>query len=515
MSSVFPTALDNIVANKAEASSQTSDHAPHHNLLAEAINAVQTELRPLVTEGPPIDPTNPVYGAVGDGVTDDTTALQAAIDAAISLARPLLVPSLTYLTGALTAEGSITILADDWNNAVFKAKAGTTKILTIGDGSTFTPYPLIRGIKFDGNNIAEAGVYIRHNVMRGTLSKCQIWRCTGGSGYGVYNEFGVAGSQSAVYWTLDNCIIRSNKVGVRMAGNVQGLALNDCHVLDNTVNNLWFGGGDAAVQIAGIALSHTDYERGSGNDGGNAISNLLVQGVYPLIINNSCYSEAWGADSRDIEVATDTVNPTWIVIDGYYGNDSAAYGEAAADYHIKLPNDATTVTLVLKNYRLTGQAVDLIENETASNKKTLYLPNASHNFVALNSDIEVAGGFRNVLWFTVNAPAGNSSGNCLLLNITGVTDHQLPYAGSITGIVVQRNGGSAPTAGTLTIEPTVAGTGIGMTGIINTTNPATVKTTQAKDTDAFTTGQAIGCTWTSSADWNGTGLYTVGIVYEF
>ena len=44
MASTYPGALDNIAANKANATVAIDDHAPHHNDLADAINAVQTAL---------------------------------------------------------------------------------------------------------------------------------------------------------------------------------------------------------------------------------------------------------------------------------------------------------------------------------------------------------------------------------------------------------------------------------------------------------------------------------------
>lgn len=44
MASTYPGALDSIAANKANATVAIDDHAPHHNDLTDAINAVQTAL---------------------------------------------------------------------------------------------------------------------------------------------------------------------------------------------------------------------------------------------------------------------------------------------------------------------------------------------------------------------------------------------------------------------------------------------------------------------------------------
>lgn len=44
MPSTFPTALDNIVANKTNSTVSLDDHAPHHNTLADAVNAVESAL---------------------------------------------------------------------------------------------------------------------------------------------------------------------------------------------------------------------------------------------------------------------------------------------------------------------------------------------------------------------------------------------------------------------------------------------------------------------------------------
>lgn len=44
MASNFPTSLDNLAANKTNTSPAVDDHAAHHNDLADAVNAVQSEL---------------------------------------------------------------------------------------------------------------------------------------------------------------------------------------------------------------------------------------------------------------------------------------------------------------------------------------------------------------------------------------------------------------------------------------------------------------------------------------
>lgn len=51
----------------------------------------------------PLYVTDPAYGVVGDGVTDDTTAVQAAVTAAYTAGRPLYWPDGTYLTTASIA----------------------------------------------------------------------------------------------------------------------------------------------------------------------------------------------------------------------------------------------------------------------------------------------------------------------------------------------------------------------------------------------------------------------------
>lgn len=59
-----------------------------------------------------------LWGAVGDGVTDDTSAIQAAIDNS----REVFIPSGTFLCGKLTLTSKVRIAGQEWTTSVIKLK---------------------------------------------------------------------------------------------------------------------------------------------------------------------------------------------------------------------------------------------------------------------------------------------------------------------------------------------------------------------------------------------------------
>src|SRR5216683_193494 len=75
------------------------------------------------------------FGAIGDGVTDDTKAIAAAIAAAATTGRGVYFPAKTYLTDVIILPAALSRFAGESKGATLKFKrqtyAANTALLTI------------------------------------------------------------------------------------------------------------------------------------------------------------------------------------------------------------------------------------------------------------------------------------------------------------------------------------------------------------------------------------------------
>ena len=123
------------------------------------------------------------FGAVGDGSTDDTTAVQKTITAALAAGRGVCVDGLSYITASLTIDR----LVDNQTNVFRIFAKGTGQGFKVNDGVTlfdttltYTTFPVSDYIRFDGVHFEEktpataTSYVINEKFLRITFEKCHF-----------------------------------------------------------------------------------------------------------------------------------------------------------------------------------------------------------------------------------------------------------------------------------------------------------------------------------------------------
>jgi hypothetical protein len=195
--------------------------------LTAALESVLGSIESLGDETGEVVPTDSTYGAIGDGTADDTTAIQAALTAAIAAGKRIRFPAGTYLiSSALTISTKGLIMygsgADD---VIIKQSSTTANGLTIDLGSAIDSKISIRDISFTCST-SSSGTAI--SVANGDRIRIE----------GVHtllyrNGIDVSAVSGAI---LRDCVVESND------GNAAVISLNlgarcratDCEVISST-----------------------------------------------------------------------------------------------------------------------------------------------------------------------------------------------------------------------------------------------------------------------------------------
>jgi len=230
------------------------------------------------------------YGTVGNGIADDTAALQAAITA--SYGRTLYIPAGTYLiTGdTLAAAGTLRVVGDASTVLKLKSSLNTDYLISLGSAADdFT----FESITFDLNqptsdgwtNIAvqiSAASRVRFTGCNFINSASSAFGGTANNGYGIY----LLGTYDTV--RVEDCYFTRHKYGVITEPSSAGQ--------DVTVQNCLFfelSGDGVEINVptgscANVSVNHCTFRSlGSNNVGrgfgvgasgavGSTISNLSV-----------------------------------------------------------------------------------------------------------------------------------------------------------------------------------------------------------------------------------------------
>lgn len=254
------------------------------------------------------------YGAVGDGVTDDTAAIQAAIDAANVAGGTVYLPNGTYivsdsaapLAGCVEVKSNTRLVGESRGGVIIKLAADQpafTRVL-VSDSSV---YASVENLTVDGNKDNQAfaeehmsGLFIG-NTMFFTMRNCSFVDCVG-DGISVW-----ANNTDTL---IDSCYVTTcGRSGASMTGSGQRrVTFNKCQFTENlgqqidmeapdgpfydvTINDCYLKSPVGVDQIA-VALSGQEEDKqvvGIAFTNNVVVGPTLVRWVEGLrFIGNSC-----------------------------------------------------------------------------------------------------------------------------------------------------------------------------------------------------------------------------------
>jgi len=325
------------------------------------------------------------YGAKGDGVSDDTAALQAAINAAITNSCGLQMPLGTYkITSTLNIVDSLHILGCGWKSIIFIANAANIYAFTFPGGTAGLSGVQIDHLKIDCNganqstagggidtngayecafenlwihNAWEAGIKLRNGPVsnnsygfNNTIRANYIeggQNSNGGPGRGIWS------SNSDENFIVDNSFWNN------------GVGLSDpCHIRDDSGFQLIRG--NAFVNGAVGIKCYSDRTRIIGNTFDGVQGNNVVLVGNKNVIENNLFSSIGHTSSANTIIGVWIVGTANnIVSDNYFENDTTVSN--ATEYFINL-DTGTTNTLVANNQMVvpSGSVSALINNAGAA-----------------------------------------------------------------------------------------------------------------------------------------------------
>lgn len=160
------------------------------------------------------------FGAVGDGVTDDTNAIQAAIDVVTVGGGIVFIPKGVYQVTNITLKDGVTLQGEGAFASVIRATSATATVVTMNASS------FLRELKFISSVARTAGFYANVQGNGTVIDNCEF------DGYFIGVNVGTVGGTQAVNCLIKYCEFRNPVVasgsGAAQFMNFSNAQMRDC-----------------------------------------------------------------------------------------------------------------------------------------------------------------------------------------------------------------------------------------------------------------------------------------------
>jgi hypothetical protein len=223
------------------------------------------------------------FGAVGDGVTDDTVALTAAFNLT---GKTIYLPAGTYKTSALLRPLCSGIVGDGELASIVKPTSAVTKVLSIGGGAT---YPTtLDGFQIEGSACPTAtGIFFGDGgPMGGEFRNLRVKNFSGSGGVGIRID-------KVLKTNFTKITSELNQIGLLVQQAVTDsfpttLLFDSCVF---TTNSLY---GAKLVDGYGLYFVNTDFE--SSGQEGLYITDTSGRDVLDIYIVGCWFEDNWASD---------------------------------------------------------------------------------------------------------------------------------------------------------------------------------------------------------------------------
>jgi len=296
------------------------------------------------------------FGATGNGVTDDTTAIIAATVAASAQNKRLYFPAGTYLVTAITVASSVEWVGEGKDITIIKRKASSATGLMIG---VTAPKFLMMDMSADGNKANQTNgghnIYFGDTCLEARLIRVLSKNAKANAGYGdgLYVD---SNNATAVTVHVEECIFTLNDGSGADIIDAQHLVIQGSNFTSNTASGLVLNNYDATFtqKIYTAVISGNVFEA-------NTASGCII-GSY--IQNNNTSAPVYGQTNPDA---------AHIVVSNNIAINNGAYGFSISGLDINVNGNVSrangSVTAgrggILFNARLSTLNSNMVQDNTA------------------------------------------------------------------------------------------------------------------------------------------------------